>query len=446
MMTTGIAIPAALAAGILTTSTLAQHVWTVCQDGSCDFSTIQSAINHAANGDVVELSAGTFFEPELVIHNLDITIAGSATGTTELNGSLTNRIASITGTSSVQFRNIVFRDGRALASAGGAIQFTGTTLKIADCRFHNNHARKGGAIWAEGGRVRVIASEFNHNSAIGTDWPTGGAIFAAGVTTTLARCLFSNNSATYEGGAVGLVAGSLSAVSSVFNSNSAVRGGALRVYAHGFSLTLVNCTLVNNTGSAQTGGTVIQSYYSEVRLVNTVISGNGVLLRSLYGGGFTGSHSLISHGTLAGWGNRVGDPMLSSAFEPMPGSPCLDSGTARLVFSEFDLLGAGSSCFPYADDFYGGTRFRDAGARQSGSTGCVDIVGRVDIGAVEGNGPPRPTPRIGDLNADGVVDGADLAIVLSNWGVSICDADLNASGLVDGLDLGALLGSWGLCR
>jgi hypothetical protein len=47
----------------------------------------------------------------------------------------------------------------------------------------------------------------------------------------------------------------------------------------------------------------------------------------------------------------------------------------------------------------------------------------------------------GDLNGDGVVDGADLGILLSNWGGSGL-GDLNGSGLIDGADLGSLLSAW----
>lgn len=46
-----------------------------------------------------------------------------------------------------------------------------------------------------------------------------------------------------------------------------------------------------------------------------------------------------------------------------------------------------------------------------------------------------------DLNCDGVVDGADLGILLGAWGTS-GPGDLNDDGLVDGADLGILLGAW----
>ena len=47
----------------------------------------------------------------------------------------------------------------------------------------------------------------------------------------------------------------------------------------------------------------------------------------------------------------------------------------------------------------------------------------------------------GDLNADGIVNGADLGILLTNWGGSGI-GDLNADGTIDGADLGILLTFW----
>ena len=48
----------------------------------------------------------------------------------------------------------------------------------------------------------------------------------------------------------------------------------------------------------------------------------------------------------------------------------------------------------------------------------------------------------GDLNHDGLVDGADLSILLGNWNSSNTDSDLDGSGLVDGADLNLLLANW----
>ncbi|MBX3354365.1 MAG: hypothetical protein KF724_01550 [Phycisphaeraceae bacterium] len=49
-----------------------------------------------------------------------------------------------------------------------------------------------------------------------------------------------------------------------------------------------------------------------------------------------------------------------------------------------------------------------------------------------------------DLNGDGHVDGADLALLLGSWGPCLeCPADLNGDGLVGGEDIALLLGEWG---
>ncbi|MSR44795.1 MAG: hypothetical protein EXS15_05485 [Phycisphaerales bacterium] len=52
------------------------------------------------------------------------------------------------------------------------------------------------------------------------------------------------------------------------------------------------------------------------------------------------------------------------------------------------------------------------------------------------------SPRPGDINLDGAVNGLDLAMLLSQWAGS-GSADLNGSGGVDGADLSILLGNWG---
>lgn len=62
--------------------------------------------------------------------------------------------------------------------------------------------------------------------------------------------------------------------------------------------------------------------------------------------------------------------------------------------------------------------------------------------------PDAPPPCRPDLNGDGVVDGADLGLLLGAWGPcggSPCAADQNSDGVVDGADLGLLLGAWGAC-
>ena len=64
--------------------------------------------------------------------------------------------------------------------------------------------------------------------------------------------------------------------------------------------------------------------------------------------------------------------------------------------------------------------------------------------AIEITGPAGPPPCFGDINLDGIVGGADLGLLLGNWGFS-GTGDLNNDGVVTGADLGLLLGVWGAC-
>lgn len=58
--------------------------------------------------------------------------------------------------------------------------------------------------------------------------------------------------------------------------------------------------------------------------------------------------------------------------------------------------------------------------------------------------PPASCPA--DFTCDGVVDGADLGILLAAWNSAGGAPDMDGSGTVDGADLGLLLGWWGACR
>ena len=70
-----------------------------------------------------------------------------------------------------------------------------------------------------------------------------------------------------------------------------------------------------------------------------------------------------------------------------------------------------------------------------------------------GNGVPDCCDGVGsccpgDVASDGMVDGVDLAAVLSQWGTQgsgTFNADIDGSGLVDGGDLALVLGGWGPC-
>lgn len=57
--------------------------------------------------------------------------------------------------------------------------------------------------------------------------------------------------------------------------------------------------------------------------------------------------------------------------------------------------------------------------------------------------PPSGTTVPGDLNDDGIVNAADLAMLLAEWGISNGAADINGDGNVNAADLAIMLANWG---
>jgi thermitase len=80
----------------------------------------------------------------------------------------------------------------------------------------------------------------------------------------------------------------------------------------------------------------------------------------------------------------------------------------------------------------------------NGNPAYEDMLGygRIDLAAATKLGPVQPTP--GDLDGDGAVGSADLALLLGAWGgCAGCAADISQDGSVGSDDLAILLGNWG---
>ena len=75
-------------------------------------------------------------------------------------------------------------------------------------------------------------------------------------------------------------------------------------------------------------------------------------------------------------------------------------------------------------------------------------VTAVDFSGNSGTGPTRAfneAARPGDIDGNGVVNGADLGLLLAAWGAcgTPCPGDLDGNGVINGADLGLLLAAWG---
>lgn len=109
---------------------------------------------------------------------------------------------------------------------------------------------------------------------------------------------------------------------------------------------------------------------------------------------------------------------------------------------QFDIDADGNATERFPIDFEGNPRF--ANNPGAADVGCGSVA-TVDIRAFETAGDAMEDVIVVDLNGDGVVNGADLAALLSQWGTcaACCLADFDNDGFVDGFDLATLLASWG---
>ncbi|HMN96328.1 MAG TPA: phosphatase PAP2 family protein [Phycisphaerales bacterium] len=93
----------------------------------------------------------------------------------------------------------------------------------------------------------------------------------------------------------------------------------------------------------------------------------------------------------------------------------------------------------------------EAAARENGRSRIwlgvhyqVDVDDGFDMGTAIGDYVSSGfLRRLGDLDGNGLVDGADLGLLLGAWGSKDPAADLDRDGTVTGADLGILLGNWG---
>ncbi|MEE9129435.1 MAG: right-handed parallel beta-helix repeat-containing protein [Phycisphaerales bacterium] len=302
---------------------------------------------------------------------------------------------------------VTFTENSAPAHGGGAMHVGGASDPIVvNTSFIQNTGNEAGALHIE--------NDENGNP--------GG---------TFVNCLFSGNASLNEGGAIN-------------------PGGAT-------TLTLINCTLVDNTvDNAQGGGAIfVEGQPAGVNLTNCILWGN------LAGGNpnqIDGNLRVVTvkySDVEGGWGvpmdmNINDDPLFvdptNGDYRLSSGSPCIDAGNNWDVpVDELDYDGDGVLCELFPVDLDGNPRFN--ADEVDFDPGCgVPVV--VDMGAYEYQFDPVDQVTFADLNGDNTVGAADLLGLLVGWGPcakGCCLADLDLDANVGASDLLALLVNWGPC-
>lgn len=262
---------------------------------------------------------------------------------------------------------------------GGGIFVIDTCLTVSGCRFVENAATFGGAMYLQNSHPMIVDSIFRENTGL----DSGGAIWVdASSSPQIMRSVFSNNSAP-EGGGVYAV-GDVSLANCVFSGNSALTyGGGMN--AMDGTATLSNCTFSQNSAPDGYGGG---------------LSGTGVITNSIFWGNTASGGDPQIHGSntvsysdvqggYAGAGNIDLDPkfidpdgaddVLGTVDDNLrlsAGAPCIDAGSNAAVPAGLDTDIGGRSRFsddPFTDDTGEGTApIVDMGAYENLPVRAVD--------------------------------------------------------------------------
>ena len=440
----------------------ARPAWAEILNVPDEYETIQQAINAAQDGDEIIVAPGTFFER---IHLLSKAITIRSSGGPDLT------VIDATGLNqaAVTCTNQEGPDTRLVGftvtggTVGMLIEDSAPT--VANCVFTEND---GDGMYCDAGDPILTKCRFALNGGCGLySMASGPGLEGCAFTqnalsgmsnkslagATLRGCTFAGNTASLGGGMRNVDSCTAVLIDCTFTENHASHFGGGMFNDYDCSPTLTNCTFRGNSTLLDGGGMCNVGGESGPTVTNCTFSGNSAIRNgggmSNWGGAPTvancilwgneggeihddASSSVVTYcdvqGGYEGLGNIDTDPLFVDAengdLHLSPGSPCIDAGDNTAVPE--DVL----------TDLDGNGRFVDDPDTEDTGYGQPPIV---DMGAYEFQGPDCPA----DFNDDGLVDTADLLILLASWGTP--DGDVDGDGDTDTWDLLALLGAWGAC-
>jgi parallel beta-helix repeat protein len=239
---------------------------------------------------------------------------------------------------------------------GGSVEVDDSSPVITTCGFYYNTASST-SVNEGGGAIRVTTTSVtsapivNSSTFFDNTGLDGGAILSSG-NTTVNGCIFLNNTATYDGGALDGLAGKPVIVNSVFIGNGAQDfvGGALRFLNAGTAATVTNCSFSYNSAPNGSGGDgVYVDTGASVGIYNSILwdSTDATLGREITD--VDGTATIIVkysdvYGGYVGKGNLDTDPLYanvgSGELALQSGSPCIDAASPSVpYFPKTDING-----------------------------------------------------------------------------------------------------------
>jgi len=470
------------------------------------YRSVQAAIDVAVDGDEIQVSPGTY--GPIAFYGKSISIVGVGDGARVIAAEGVGSAGVIDGpldepggaivVSGMTFTGGVgvdlFRNGTLIG--GGLIVRGDVQLTLLDCTFTQNAAEYGGGLAVGSGvSAHVERCVFVDN---GVTFGGGGAIVFDNQSADFIECEFVDNQSGLQGGGLDLNNAAVATVtdclfvgnrlvpesivigsgggmvvlfdaiatvtSSRFEDNEGTSGGALGIATSAQgplpTVLVTACEFVGNV--AGSSGGAVQVALPPVQppvFIDCLFEGNSAPRgggASVQGSATFESCEFIANLATTGFGEGGGITILGTSATVMLENCTLESNEA--LFGGGINVGPATTLLMVDSTVNGNTASVEGGgvriaaaatASIEGSTLCdnapEDVLGPwTDLG---GNDLECVPPVFGDLDGDGVVDGADLGLLLNAWGACrdprTCPADLDGDGVVDGADLGLLLNAWG---
>jgi hypothetical protein len=328
--------------------------------------------------------------------------------------------------SSPTISNCIFQGNIAtggMLGYGGGISCWSSYAAIKNCTFVENNAIRGGGISIDGGRPTIANCTFRRN----TSWYGGGVdIGDTNGLALLTDSMFSSNSVVYRGGGAFLQRADLKMTNCIFSGNSAdFDGGAVcNTSSSNWNgeVFVDNCTITGNRTGGMCGGIINLLTSGSATITNCILWGNsddGGIDESaqVYNNNFSTHINYCSvqgwTGGLGGVGNIDADPcfVVSGYWDP--------NGTPENINDDFWVDGdyhlqIDSPCIDSGDPNYA------AGPNETDLDGESRISGqRVDMGAYEYQFNTLPVASAGPNQ------------VAYAWIDGIADVTLDANGSYD---------------
>ena len=321
------------------------------------FPTIQSGIDSAVNGDIVNVLPG-IYEESIDFTGKAITVEGAAgPDTTIISGTAENsvvRFATGEGPASIlQGFTIANGGGTNLSppfsfpiTRGGGILCANASPTIRNCHISGNTASLGGGIHINGSPLIQDCEITSNTSTLTTG---GGIAVAATASVTLERCTIALNTALNGGAGVTFEAGSSGVLHNcliVANSAIPVTASALPTFGGGLLcrsgtvVDVINCSFTQNEAATGAGASV-QS--GAVSMVNSIFWGDLGPEIGLVVGATPSIDFCNVQGGAVGTGNIDADPHFVGVntldLHLSLGSPCINTGgdlATALPMTDFD--------------------------------------------------------------------------------------------------------------